>query len=144
MKHCNQQEWIDKFLLCELEDEELQRFELKYANDQTFRAEVDLQAEVLVSINNYCATQSIVDTPVPTPKLVWLKHGLRAAAMIALVAMAGLMFQNTEDNTPIAETKQEKKNNSKACESITFHTGSTIVAMVDFYSQCCVPISPQI
>lgn len=99
-----QQEWIDRYLFGELKGEERRRFEAKFAIDQAFRADVELQAEIMVSINSYTASKPKA-VPLPTTsKLVWIKYGLRVAAMVALVILAGLTFQITNQmrNTLLA------------------------------------------
>ena len=55
--NCEQQEWTDRYLFGELEGEERRRFEAKFATDQAFRADVELQAEIMVGINSYAAAE---------------------------------------------------------------------------------------
>jgi len=105
MKNCEQQEWIDRYLFGELEGEERRRFEAKYATEEAFRTEVDLQAQIMVSINSYSATHPEVVPMRFGSKLLRMKHRVRVAATVALVIMAGMMFQPNDTHTQVADAR---------------------------------------
>lgn len=140
MNNCKEQEWIDSYLLGELNDDEHRRFETRYTSDEAFRTEVDLQAAIMVGINNHYAAEPKV-VKHPASNHLWIKSALRVAATVALVIMAGLMIQNAEDNTMIAEDNKDEQTISKLCNTETFHTSSAILAMVDLNQLCCFPVS---
>jgi len=91
--NCEQQEWTDRYLFGELEGEERRRFEAKFATDQGFRAEVELQAEIIVGINSYTAAKPKVVPLRPTSKFACIKPILRVAAMVAFFTLANAIFQ---------------------------------------------------
>lgn len=138
--NCEQQEWIDSYLFGELEGEERLRFEAKFASDEVFRAEVELQAEIVVGINSYSAALPEVSTPKPAPKLVWIKrHWAKAAAIIIFLIVANTTFQSdiiqlTENN------KTDKHNNFTENKPATFYSNSTVVEMEDVFSASGVPV----
>jgi len=103
--NCEQQEWIDRYLFGELEGEERQRFEAKYATDEIFRVEVDLQAEIMVGIKTYVATNTNVVALHSGSKLLRIKRSLSVAATVALVIMAGMMFQPNDTHTPVTNAR---------------------------------------
>lgn len=139
--NCEQQEWIDSYLFGELKGEERLRFEAKFATDKAFRAEVELQAEIMVGINSYNAARPQVSMPKPNPKLVWIKrHWAKAAAIIIFLIVAKTTFQS--DTIQLTEKNNIAKHNSSLIKSKaeTFHVNSIPVAMQDLLSESGVPV----
>lgn len=124
--NCDQQEWIDSYLFGELEGAERQRFEEKYATDEAFRAEVDLQAEIMVGVNSYCANKPAVHRPrvvtMSNIKKIWL--GIAAA--IALTFMVQVTIntavpsasQIVEQQVNKSATKQDDMNDFEKPEPV--------------------------
>ncbi len=110
--NCDQQEWIDSYLFGELEGAERRQFEAKYATDEAFRAEVDLQAEIMVGVNSYCASKPTVHRPkvvsMSNTKKIWLS----IAAAIALAFMVQVTINTAIP--PASQIVEQQINKSAA------------------------------
>ena len=99
--NCEQQDWIDSYLFNELEGEERKEFEVKYANDEAFRMEVDLQVEVFAGINDYYIAQAKRPKATPQKTLAMPKFSWAIAAAIAFLLIAQVAIMNMQPNTNI-------------------------------------------
>ncbi len=90
--NCEQQEWIDLYLFGELEGEDLLRFEAKMQEDEDFREDLRLQAEIFLGISTYHAAKS--KTPTKVVKHSFKRVWMGIAAAIVFASMLGLMHNN--------------------------------------------------
>jgi len=109
--NCERQEWIDSYLFGELEGQERRRFETQYATDEAFRAEVDLQAEIMVGINSYCSDEEKIQ---PT-KIISMQNirkiFIATAAAIAFFLMVQITLTNI--STPQQMIAQQTANETR-------------------------------